>query len=75
MEVSTVGLSWDRYLNTNWIESLWIRVVDSRNKVSVGGILWNTTLDIEDFPLLYRRVSIAPRRKGRNAWIPAHLPP
>jgi hypothetical protein len=26
--------------------------VDSRNKVSFGGILWNTTLEIDDFPLL-----------------------
>jgi hypothetical protein len=26
--------------------------VDSRKRVSFGGILWNTTLEIEDFPLL-----------------------
>lgn len=32
-----------------------MRVVDSKNSVSVGGILWNTTLEIEDLPLLLRR--------------------
>jgi hypothetical protein len=30
-----------------------MRAVDSRNKVSFGGILWNTTLDMDDFPLLF----------------------
>lgn len=29
-----------------------MRVVDSRNKVSCGGILWKTTLVMDDFPLL-----------------------
>lgn len=35
------------------MESFWIRVVDSRNSVSVGCILWKTTLEIDDLPLLY----------------------
>lgn len=35
-----------------FIESFWIRVVDSKKSVSVGGILWKTTLDIDDLPLL-----------------------
>lgn len=35
------------------MESFWILAVDSRNKVSFGGILWKTTLDIDDFPLLF----------------------
>jgi hypothetical protein len=38
--------------DTHCIGSFWMRVVDSRNKVSVGGILWNTTEAIDDFPLL-----------------------
>ena len=29
-----------------------MRAVDSRNKVSFGGSLWNTTLEMEDFPEL-----------------------
>ena len=37
---------------THCIESFWILAVDSRKRVSFGGILWNTTLEIEDFPLL-----------------------
>lgn len=36
------------------MESFCIRVVDSRKRVSVGGILWKTTLEIEDLPLLLR---------------------
>jgi hypothetical protein len=32
--------------------SFWTRAVDSRNNVSLGGSLWKTTLDIDDFPLL-----------------------
>lgn len=40
-----------------------MRVVDSRNRVSLGGILWKTTLAIEDFPLLLP-VSLFCRRKG-----------
>lgn len=35
-----------------WMESFWIRVVDSRKRVSLGGILWKTTLAMEDLPLL-----------------------
>jgi hypothetical protein len=31
-----------------------MRAVDSRNSVSFGGILWKTTLEIDDFPLLFR---------------------
>lgn len=27
-----------------------MRVVDSRNRVSFGGILWKTTLAMDDFP-------------------------
>lgn len=45
------------------MESFWMRVVDSRNRVSLGGILWKTTLAIEDFPLLLP-VSLFCRRKG-----------
>jgi len=37
---------------THCIESFWILAVDSRNRVSFGGILWKTTLEIDDFPLL-----------------------
>jgi hypothetical protein len=37
---------------THCIESFWILAVDSRKRVSFGGILWKTTLEIEDFPLL-----------------------
>jgi hypothetical protein len=29
-----------------------MRVVDSKNKVSLGGILWKTTLAMDDLPLL-----------------------
>lgn len=29
-----------------------ILVVDSKKRVELGGILWKTTLCIEDFPLL-----------------------
>lgn len=43
----------DRLETTHCIESFWILAVDSRNKVSFGGILWKTTLEIDDFPLLY----------------------
>lgn len=39
-------------VRTYCMESFCILAVDSRNKVSFGGILWNTTLDIDDFPLL-----------------------
>ena len=38
--------------HTHCMESLCILAVDSKNKVSFGGILWNTTLEIDDFPLL-----------------------
>jgi hypothetical protein len=37
---------------THSIVSFWIRVVDSRKRVSWGCILWKTTLVIEDLPLL-----------------------
>lgn len=37
---------------THCIESFWILAVDSRNRVSFGGILWKTTLEMDDFPLL-----------------------
>ena len=37
---------------TYCIESFEILAVDSKNRVSFGGILWNTTLEIDDFPLL-----------------------
>ena len=40
------------------MESFWIRAVDSRNSVSFGGSLWNTTLEIEDLPLLKASVSM-----------------
>lgn len=44
---------WDRTVKTYAIESFWIRAVDSKNNVSLGGSLWKTTLDIEDLPLLH----------------------
>lgn len=34
------------------MESFCILTVDSKNKVSVGGTLWNTTLEMDDLPLL-----------------------
>jgi len=34
------------------MESFWIRVVDSKKSVSLAGILWKTTLEIDDLPLL-----------------------
>lgn len=34
------------------MESFWILTVDSKNSVSLGGTLWKTTLEIDDFPLL-----------------------
>ena len=43
------------------MESFWILAVDSRNKVSFGGILWKTTLEIDDFPLL---LSVSPVSKA-----------
>lgn len=48
-----------RRYTTHAMESFWIRAVDSRYKVSLGGSLWNTTLDIEDFPLLVPRSASA----------------
>ena len=39
------------------MESFWIRAVDSRNKVSFGGSLWKTTLEMDDLPLLWAEVS------------------
>lgn len=35
------------------MESFWILTVDSRYNVSLGGTLWKTTLEMDDFPLLY----------------------
>jgi len=49
--VVSIGLT-KRGRETHCIESFWIRAVDSRNSVSFGGILWNTTLEMDDFPLL-----------------------
>ena len=37
---------------TYCMDSFLIRVVVSRYNVSLGAILWNTTLDMDDFPLL-----------------------
>jgi hypothetical protein len=36
-----------------------MRVVDSRNRVSLGGILWKTTLAMDDLPLLESRQYLA----------------
>ena len=49
--------------STYCIESFCILAVDSRNKVSFGGILWKTTLDIEDLPLLFSQ------RNPKIRWI------
>jgi hypothetical protein len=42
---------------THAMESFWMRAVDSRKRVSFGGSLWKTTLDMDDFPLLGAVVS------------------
>ena len=39
------------------MSSFTILLVDSRNKVSFGDILWNTTFWIDDFPLLLGPIS------------------
>lgn len=39
------------------MESFWMRAVDSRKSVSLGGSLWKTTLEMEDFPDLLWPIS------------------
>lgn len=44
--------TWNVMKEQQEMSSRFVFVVDSRNKVSCGSILWKTTLFIEDFPLL-----------------------
>lgn len=43
--------------------SFFIVVVASKNNVSFGAILWKTTLEIEDLPLLVEELSKVERMK------------
>ncbi len=44
----------------------WIAVVASRNKVSWGAILWKTTFEMEDLPLLLASVSLDDKDEALN---------
>ena len=51
--------------------SFCIRAVDSRNRVSVGGSLWKTTLEIDDLPLLHCLLNATSTHEAKDCDIPS----